>query len=171
MFRCTYTEIALDTLLTAAFEIYGVSIRWSNILLLVGLNSSTFVACQCSLQWPILTCIWLVDCQYFFGSEWKSLTGKQKHIVCASLYYASNWIRELVSGSLKYVTFIFQLVCTCKLLFLTPSVWCVAQCLLYTNHWEIWIHKSGYKGGYNCQTFEAFEESYVCYCTLSALNI
>lgn len=62
----------------------------------------------------------LVDSQYFFGSEWKSLTGKQKQIVCLSLYYASNWIRELVSVEAYNVVFSFQLVWTCKLWFLTP---------------------------------------------------
>lgn len=42
-------------------------------------------------------CIWLVSWQYFSGDGWQSLTGKQKHVVCLSLYYATNWIRELVS--------------------------------------------------------------------------
>ncbi|KAL5977478.1 hypothetical protein ACLOJK_021825 [Asimina triloba] len=36
--------------------------------------------------------------QYFVGSMWKSLTGKQKQIVSLSLYYAINWLRELLNG-------------------------------------------------------------------------
>ncbi|RVW85871.1 hypothetical protein CK203_035286 [Vitis vinifera] len=43
-------------------------------------------------------CIWLVSWQYFSGDGWLSLTGKQKHVVCLSLYYATNWIRELLNA-------------------------------------------------------------------------
>ena len=35
--------------------------------------------------------------QYLLGAGWKSLTGKQKQVVCLSLYFAANWIHELVS--------------------------------------------------------------------------
>nr|XP_011467650.1 PREDICTED: Fanconi anemia group D2 protein [Fragaria vesca subsp. vesca] len=46
----------------------------------------------------------LPSLKYFFGSEWKSLTGKQKQIVCLSLYYASNWIRELLNAFCTQIT-------------------------------------------------------------------
>ncbi|XP_058097444.1 uncharacterized protein LOC131242659 isoform X2 [Magnolia sinica] len=36
--------------------------------------------------------------KYFVGSVRKSLTGKQRQIVCLSLYYAMNWIRELLNA-------------------------------------------------------------------------
>ncbi|XP_050384590.1 uncharacterized protein LOC126801166 [Argentina anserina] len=50
----------------------------------------------CPLHLPCL--------KYFFGSEWKLLTGKQKQILCASLYYASNWIRELLNAFCTQIT-------------------------------------------------------------------
>ncbi|VVA26373.1 PREDICTED: Fanconi [Prunus dulcis] len=50
----------------------------------------------------------LPSSKYFFGSEWKSLTGKQKQILCASLYYAANWIRELFNAFCTQVTGIFE---------------------------------------------------------------
>ncbi|KAF3445135.1 hypothetical protein FNV43_RR14828 [Rhamnella rubrinervis] len=40
----------------------------------------------------------LPSSKYFFGAGWTSLTGKQKHIVGLSLYYAANWIRELLNA-------------------------------------------------------------------------
>ncbi|XP_024986799.1 Fanconi anemia group D2 protein homolog [Cynara cardunculus var. scolymus] len=33
-----------------------------------------------------------------FLASWQSLNGKQKHVVCLSLYYAINWIRELLNA-------------------------------------------------------------------------
>ncbi|KAG9439837.1 hypothetical protein H6P81_020002 [Aristolochia fimbriata] len=36
--------------------------------------------------------------KYFVAAEWKSLTAKQKQIVGLSLYYAANWIRELLNA-------------------------------------------------------------------------
>ncbi|XP_057956644.1 uncharacterized protein LOC131149872 isoform X3 [Malania oleifera] len=36
--------------------------------------------------------------QYFSGPAWRSLNGKQKQIVCLSVYYAANWIRELLNA-------------------------------------------------------------------------
>ncbi|XP_073107701.1 uncharacterized protein [Elaeis guineensis] len=36
--------------------------------------------------------------KYLVGPHWKKLTGKQKKIVCLSLYYAINWMRELLSA-------------------------------------------------------------------------
>lgn len=35
--------------------------------------------------------------QYLDGAQWGNLSGLQKKAVCHSLYYAINWIRELVS--------------------------------------------------------------------------
>ncbi|KAG0463482.1 hypothetical protein HPP92_019551 [Vanilla planifolia] len=35
---------------------------------------------------------------YLSVVHWKKLTEKQKHIVCVSLYYAVNWIRELLNA-------------------------------------------------------------------------
>ncbi|GMY31923.1 Fanconi anemia group D2 protein homolog isoform X1 [Fagus crenata] len=40
----------------------------------------------------------LPSSKYFSGAGWKSLTEKQKQIVCLSLYYAANWIRELLNA-------------------------------------------------------------------------
>ncbi|XP_034701631.1 Fanconi anemia group D2 protein homolog [Vitis riparia] len=40
----------------------------------------------------------LPSSKYFSGDGWQSLTGKQKHVVCLSLYYATNWIRELLNA-------------------------------------------------------------------------
>ncbi|KAJ9686029.1 hypothetical protein PVL29_015082 [Vitis rotundifolia] len=40
----------------------------------------------------------LPSSKYFSGDGWQSLTGKQKHLVCLSLYYATNWIRELLNA-------------------------------------------------------------------------
>ncbi|PPS08118.1 hypothetical protein GOBAR_AA12531 [Gossypium barbadense] len=42
----------------------------------------------------------LPSSKYFLEAEWQSLTGKQKQIICLSLYYAMNWIRELFLESL-----------------------------------------------------------------------
>ncbi|XP_048434271.1 LOW QUALITY PROTEIN: Fanconi anemia group D2 protein homolog [Pyrus x bretschneideri] len=50
----------------------------------------------------------LPSSKYLFGSEWKSLTGKQKQIICASLYYAANWIRELLNAFCTQVTGRFE---------------------------------------------------------------
>lgn len=35
--------------------------------------------------------------KYFAAAGWQSLTKKQREILSLSLYYAANWIRELVS--------------------------------------------------------------------------
>ncbi|XVF20995.1 hypothetical protein REPUB_Repub12eG0052600 [Reevesia pubescens] len=40
----------------------------------------------------------LPSSKYFSPAEWQSLTGKQKQIICLSLYYALNWIRELLNA-------------------------------------------------------------------------
>ncbi|TYG62400.1 hypothetical protein ES288_D07G227600v1 [Gossypium darwinii] len=40
----------------------------------------------------------LPSSKYFLEAEWQSLTGKQKQIICLSLYYAMNWIRELLNA-------------------------------------------------------------------------
>ncbi|XP_010247495.1 PREDICTED: Fanconi anemia group D2 protein [Nelumbo nucifera] len=49
--------------------------------------------------------------KYCVGPLWQFLPGKQKQAVCLSLYYATNWIRELlnafctqVSGTVDYVS-------------------------------------------------------------------
>ncbi|KAK9093470.1 hypothetical protein Syun_028381 [Stephania yunnanensis] len=36
--------------------------------------------------------------KYFVRAEWLSLHGKQKEAICLSLYYAVNWIRELLNA-------------------------------------------------------------------------
>ncbi|XP_031402622.1 Fanconi anemia group D2 protein homolog isoform X2 [Punica granatum] len=36
--------------------------------------------------------------KYFSRAAWESLTGKEKHMACLSLYYAANWIRELLNA-------------------------------------------------------------------------
>ncbi|CAK7340364.1 unnamed protein product [Dovyalis caffra] len=40
----------------------------------------------------------LPSSKYFSEAGWQSLTAKQKQIVCLSLYYAANWIRELLNA-------------------------------------------------------------------------
>ncbi|KAK4576846.1 hypothetical protein RGQ29_027402 [Quercus rubra] len=40
----------------------------------------------------------LPSSKYFSGAGWKSLAETQKQIVCLSLYYAANWIRELLNA-------------------------------------------------------------------------
>ncbi|XP_010532525.1 PREDICTED: Fanconi anemia group D2 protein homolog isoform X2 [Tarenaya hassleriana] len=36
--------------------------------------------------------------KYVCAAVWQSLTGKQREIICLSLYYAANWIRELLNA-------------------------------------------------------------------------
>ncbi|KAL5581637.1 hypothetical protein UlMin_014079 [Ulmus minor] len=50
----------------------------------------------------------LPSSKYFFGAGWKSLTGKQKQVLCLSLYYAANWIRELLNAFCTQVAGGFQ---------------------------------------------------------------
>ncbi|KAL6647037.1 hypothetical protein ACP70R_014474 [Stipagrostis hirtigluma subsp. patula] len=40
----------------------------------------------------------LPSTKYLDGAKWRSLSGLQKKAVCHSLYYAINWIRELVNA-------------------------------------------------------------------------
>ncbi|OMO97001.1 hypothetical protein CCACVL1_04714 [Corchorus capsularis] len=40
----------------------------------------------------------LPSSKYFSDAEWRSLTGKQKEIICLSVYYALNWMRELLNA-------------------------------------------------------------------------
>ncbi|XP_021907461.1 Fanconi anemia group D2 protein isoform X2 [Carica papaya] len=40
----------------------------------------------------------LPSSKYFSVAGWQSLTGKQKQIVCISLFYAANWMRELLNA-------------------------------------------------------------------------
>ncbi|XP_020092932.1 Fanconi anemia group D2 protein isoform X2 [Ananas comosus] len=40
----------------------------------------------------------LPSVKYLIGTSWKKLTGQQRQIVCFSLYYAINWIRELLNA-------------------------------------------------------------------------
>ncbi|XP_020518624.1 Fanconi anemia group D2 protein homolog isoform X1 [Amborella trichopoda] len=42
--------------------------------------------------------LYLPSLKYFKGAAWRSLMIKQKQIVCLSLYYAINWIRELLNA-------------------------------------------------------------------------
>lgn len=42
--------------------------------------------------------------KYFAPAGWQSLTKKQKDILSLSLYYAANWIRELVSDLTLYIS-------------------------------------------------------------------
>ncbi|KAJ0982639.1 hypothetical protein J5N97_010894 [Dioscorea zingiberensis] len=36
--------------------------------------------------------------KHLAGAEWKRMSGHQKHILCLSLYYAVNWMRELLNA-------------------------------------------------------------------------
>ncbi|KAK4802232.1 hypothetical protein SAY86_000435 [Trapa natans] len=40
----------------------------------------------------------LPSSKYFFKASWETLTQKQRHMACLSIYYAANWIRELVNA-------------------------------------------------------------------------
>ncbi|XP_048327057.2 uncharacterized protein LOC107405260 isoform X1 [Ziziphus jujuba] len=51
----------------------------------------------------------LPSSKYFFGAGWKSLTGKQKQIMGLSLYYAFNWIHELLNAFCTQVAGRFEL--------------------------------------------------------------
>ncbi|KAL5726309.1 hypothetical protein ACHQM5_009361 [Ranunculus cassubicifolius] len=42
--------------------------------------------------------LWLPSHKYFGETVWSSLTAKQKQAMCLSIYYASNWIRELLNA-------------------------------------------------------------------------
>ncbi|KAF6167507.1 hypothetical protein GIB67_031708 [Kingdonia uniflora] len=46
----------------------------------------------------------LPSSKYFVGAAWLSMTGKQKSSMCLSLYYATNWIRELLNAFSSQVT-------------------------------------------------------------------
>ncbi|KAK9285230.1 hypothetical protein L1049_024418 [Liquidambar formosana] len=50
----------------------------------------------------------LPSSKYFSGAGWQSLIGKQKQIVCLSLYYAANWIRELLNAFCTQVSGKFE---------------------------------------------------------------
>ncbi|KAJ6912410.1 Fanconi anemia group D2 protein [Populus alba x Populus x berolinensis] len=50
----------------------------------------------------------LPSSKYFSEAGWQSLTAKQKQIVCLSLYYAANWIRELLNAFCTQVTGRFE---------------------------------------------------------------
>lgn len=61
-------------------------------------------------------------CQYFSEAGLQSLTEKQKQMVILSLYYAANWIRELVSEVFDIISLwlavMYNLVCILYLLHL-----------------------------------------------------
>ncbi|GAB2275188.1 hypothetical protein Dimus_009950 [Dionaea muscipula] len=42
--------------------------------------------------------LYLPSSKYYSGSTWQSLTEKHKEIICLSLYYACNWLRELLNA-------------------------------------------------------------------------
>uniref|UniRef100_A0A7N0RJX2 Fanconi anemia group D2 protein n=1 Tax=Kalanchoe fedtschenkoi TaxID=63787 RepID=A0A7N0RJX2_KALFE len=42
--------------------------------------------------------------KYLTGAAFRSLTNDQRHIICSSLYYAANWIRELINAFSTQVT-------------------------------------------------------------------
>ncbi|GAB2242842.1 hypothetical protein Droror1_Dr00019617 [Drosera rotundifolia] len=42
--------------------------------------------------------LYLPSSKYFYGSTFQSLTEKQKDTICLSLYYACNWLRELLNA-------------------------------------------------------------------------
>ncbi|KAF5195581.1 Fanconi anemia group d2 protein, partial [Thalictrum thalictroides] len=48
--------------------------------------------------------LYLPSPKYFVKTVWSSLTGKQKQAMCLSLYYAFNWIRELLNAFCTQVT-------------------------------------------------------------------
>ncbi|KAJ4823344.1 hypothetical protein Tsubulata_040599 [Turnera subulata] len=50
----------------------------------------------------------LPSSKYFFSPGWLSLTVKQKQIACLSLYYAINWIRELLNAFCTQVSGRFE---------------------------------------------------------------
>ncbi|PIA39633.1 hypothetical protein AQUCO_02600232v1 [Aquilegia coerulea] len=48
--------------------------------------------------------LYLPSPKYLVKTAWSSLTGKQKEAMCLSLYYAFNWIRELLNAFCTQVT-------------------------------------------------------------------
>ncbi|XP_030543859.1 Fanconi anemia group D2 protein homolog isoform X2 [Rhodamnia argentea] len=70
----------------------------ANILLLSTVERSTNQGSLGGID-ALLGCpLHLPSSKYFSKAVWQSLTGKQKQIVCLSLYYAANWIRELLNA-------------------------------------------------------------------------
>ncbi|KAF8040824.1 hypothetical protein BT93_B2908 [Corymbia citriodora subsp. variegata] len=70
----------------------------ANILLLSTVERSTNQGSLGGID-ALLGCpLHLPSSKYFSKAAWQSLTGKQKQIVCLSLYYAANWIRELLNA-------------------------------------------------------------------------
>lgn len=131
-----------------------------NIFLLLWSGLASILSLSILVAMPsVLTFFffWLMQYQYFSGAGWKSLSGKQKQIVSLSLYYAANWIRELVkSWSLQMLSssldgpVIHILVCytpaaTCSLM---PSVhkWKeefhvqvkLQKRILFASYWSVW---------------------------------
>ncbi|XP_057956643.1 uncharacterized protein LOC131149872 isoform X2 [Malania oleifera] len=79
------SALSLKTL-PANFHLLSVIERLANQGSLEGIDALL----GCPLHLP--------SSKYFSGPAWRSLNGKQKQIVCLSVYYAANWIRELLNA-------------------------------------------------------------------------
>ncbi|KAG2717749.1 hypothetical protein I3760_03G190400 [Carya illinoinensis] len=105
------SPVCLNILPLASSSLQSASLQFlpANFLLLSTIERSTN---QGSLEGidALLGCpLHLPSSKYFYGAGWKSLTGKQKQIVGLSLYYATNWIRELLNA---FCTVVGRIACT-----------------------------------------------------------
>ncbi|KAK1282549.1 hypothetical protein QJS10_CPB22g00088 [Acorus calamus] len=73
-------------ILPAQFQLLSVVERLTNRGYLGGIDALL----GCPLHLP--------SDKHFNEATWKALTGKQREIICLSIYYAINWIRELLNA-------------------------------------------------------------------------
>ncbi|KAJ6332276.1 hypothetical protein OIU76_010629 [Salix suchowensis] len=70
----------------------------ANLLLLSAVERLTNQGSLSGID-ALLGCpLYLPSSKYFSEAGWQSLKANQKQIVCLSLYYAANWIRELLNA-------------------------------------------------------------------------
>lgn len=103
----------------------------------------------------LLCCLWQLLSEVF----WQPSTAKQKQNVILSLYYAANWMRELViSNSWKWILiyvgphFLGFLLILCH----------AAKCLFQSSCQGMWCHLPRNEGRHNSQANKALEKPSVC---------
>uniref|UniRef100_A0A803QII1 Fanconi anemia group D2 protein n=1 Tax=Cannabis sativa TaxID=3483 RepID=A0A803QII1_CANSA len=85
-------------LVSASLQSTSLQVLPANFLLLSTIERLTNQGSLGGID-ALLGCpLHLPSSKYFLGTGWKSLSGKQKQTVCLSLYYAANWIRELLNA-------------------------------------------------------------------------